>query len=561
MNKLLKLAEKIVISVEEKRISLWILFSSFVSLIIIRILIENLAVGNNAHKSLLIFYEFFDSFGIALLLSLWIVHKILRIDFRKAANVLVLGYSIIIIPPLVDWVMSHGKGFLSFYTFDGLLGLIGRYFTFFGDRPDVGITYGVRAEILAAILLLFFYAFIRSKNIFKSLLASLLTYSVLFVLGTFPSWIAIAAKGISEGFLNITGIDAVQMFFSPFVFFSREITMVNDALITKVNVIYILILSAILLIGFWKYQKEKFYSFLGNIRIPQILYHLGLLLVGLGAGIIFSGTDTSFNFFNTLGFLVLSEAVIFSWLASVVANDIVDEKIDFISNPQRPLIKKSFSISEYKNLGLIFFSLSIYLSFLINPKITFLLIAYQAIAWVYSSWPLRLKRFAFISTFVSALASTLIFFSGYILISPSGSLSQLPASIVIFLIFAYTFSLPIKDFKDIEGDRADGVYTVPVVFGEHWGKIIIGSGILISFLASVLVFNEFRLFWWALVLGGISFWLVNKMRPSDPAISFLEIIKNPKRLLSVRITYGNIFWWIMVAVSLYGLMLVKTILL
>lgn len=559
MDRLIKLSQKIIFSIEERHNSFWVLLLSFSGLMIIRILIENLAAGENSHKGLLTFYEFFNSFAIAYLLSLWIIHKLLSIDFRKAANILSLGFSVIIIPPLVDYVISHGKGFLSFYTFDGLTGLIKRFFTFFGDRPDIGITYGVRLEILVVVMLILVYSYLKSKNILKSISVSLLIYSVLFFLGTFPSWITIAVKGISKGFLGVTEIDAVQMFFSPFTLFSREIQAVNDALITKVNMAYILLLTAILLIGFWKYKKEKLYSFLKNMRIPQVLYHLGLLAIGLGSGLIFSKANISFTFFNVLGFFVISEAVIFSWLASIVINDIFDEKIDAISNPQRPLLKKDFSLSEYKSMGLIFFALSVYLSFLINPEISFFLIAYQAIAWIYSAWPLRLKRFAFISTFISAIASILIFFSGYILVSPSNDLSGLPASIIIFLIFAYTFSLPLKDFKDIKGDETDRVYTIPSVFGEYWGKIIVGSGIFLSFLSSVLVFNEPRLFWWALILGGISFWLVNKMKPSKMSVSFIDLTKNPKQLIAIGVNYKNIFWWILLTVSIYGLALVKVI--
>lgn len=560
MKKIFELAEKIINSIEETRISFWVLLSSFTSLMVIRVLIENLLAGENSHKGPLAFYEFFDSFAVAYLLSLWIIHKMLAVDFKKAANVLALGYSIIIIPPIVDWVMSHGKGFLSFYTFDGLTGLIRRFFTFFGDRPDIGITYGVRAEIFIAVLLVFIYAYIKSKNIIKPLLVSFLVYLVLFSLGTLPSWITIAAEGIYKGFLGVTGIDAVQMFFSPFNLFSREISKINDALITKTNMIYILFLTAILLFGFWKYQKEKLHSFLRNMRIPQVLYHVGLLAVGLEAGIMLSQASVSFNFFNALGFFVLSEAVIFAWLASVVVNDIFDEKIDSIANPNRPFIRKDFSLSEYKGLGLIFFALSIYLSFLINPKISFFLIAYQSIAWVYSAWPLRLKRFAFISTFVSALASILIFFSGYILASPSEDLSGLPISIIVFLILAYTFSLPIKDFKDIEGDKADGVYTVPVIFGEYWGKIIVGSAIFISFLYSVLLFNEFRLFWWALILGGISFWMINKMSAQSKSnTTFTNLIKNSRQIITIGINYRNIFWWILGMVFIYLIIILAII--
>ncbi|MFA5777612.1 MAG: UbiA family prenyltransferase [Parcubacteria group bacterium] len=544
MKRIMPKLEKMIQKIEECPSSLWILLSSFVSLILIRILIENWVTGENAHRSFFIFYEFFDSFLIAYLVSLWIIHKILKVSFKKAANILIWGYSVIIIPPLVDYVMSHGKGFWSFYTFDSLSGLIKRFFTFFGDRPDIGITYGVRAEILIAVLLILVYAYLKSKSILKSAFVSFLVYATLFILGTFPSWITIAVQGISIGFSKVTEIDAVQMFFSPFSLFSKDIYQVNDALIVKVNMIYLLIISAIILLGLFRYQKERFCSFLKNIRFPQVFYHGGLLIAGIGIGFAFSQKTVPINFFNALGFLVVLDAVILSWLASVVVNDIFDEKIDTKTNSYRPLIKKTFSLSEYKAMGLIFFAFSIYLASLVNLKISFLLIVYQGIAWTYSAWPMRLKRFAFVSTFVSSVASLMIFFAGYSLVTDSQIFLEIPFQIIILLIIAYTLSIPIKDFKDIEGDKGDEVYTVPVVFGEYWGKIIVASGILLSFLLSVILLNEFRLFWWAIILGGVSFWLVAKMRKSSS-----ESLVN----------YRNIFWWILGTVSIYGIVLVRIV--
>ncbi len=233
-----------------------------------------------------------------------------------------------------------------------------------------------------------------------------------------------------------------------------------------------------------------------------------------------------------------------AWLSSVVINDLFDRKIDTKTNDSRPLICSSFTDPEYKILGIILFFFSLFFSSIINIKIMLLLIAYQAIAWLYSSWPMRLKRFPFISTFVSGIASLLIFFSGYILISPKQNIIEIPVSIIILLVIGYTLSLPIKDFKDIEGDKEDGVFTIPVVFGEYWGKIIVGSGIFFSFLLSVILLRESDLFWWALIFGGISFWMIVKMK------------KNSSQGI---INYRNIFWWLIGDISFYGIILVKLV--
>ena len=95
----------------------------------------------------------------------------------------------------------------------------------------------------------------------------------------------------------------------------------------------------------------------------------------------------------------------------------------------------------------------------------------------------------------------------------------------------------LQDFKDMAGDRQNGIWTLPVIFGEKKAKIIIAVGVFVSFLASVFILNELRLFWWALLFGSSAFLvIVNKE------------IKNTK-----------IFWWILGIISLYFLVLVKTI--
>jgi 4-hydroxybenzoate polyprenyltransferase len=571
--------------------SFWL--SSFSAIIIIRLLVENWLAGLKNRSGLFLFYEFthnFLFFITAYILFLWILKKFLKVELKKISNILLWGYLVIILPPILDYLISRGKGYWSFYDFGSLKNLSIWFFTFFDKTPEIGITYGVRIEVAIALIFIFLYSLIKlsglnnakcqmpnvkssskskvqnnfsnlrfkiwdfignldfgfwilktkdlTKPFLKSLGITITAYFIFYILGTFPSWITIAARGISKGFLSITEINVAQMFLTPATVFSKEISDIASSLNIKMSLVYALFAAAIILIGLYYNYRKNLISFVKNARFPQLIYHAGLLAVGMGAGMVFTKNYPELNFFNSVAFLVSLLAVACAWLASVVVNDLEDKEIDKITpNKNRPLITGDFSDREYKMLGIILFLSSLLFSAIVNFKITLLLIVYQAIAWIYSAWPLRLKRFAFISTFVSALASLLIFFSGYILVSPEQNLSGLPFSIIILLVLGYTFSLPIKDFKDIEGDKKEGVYTIPVLFGEEWGKIIVGGGIFLSFVLSVLIFNEFRLFWWALIFGGISFWLV----------------------INKQIKPAKLPWWILGTVSLYGLILVKII--
>jgi 4-hydroxybenzoate polyprenyltransferase len=559
---------------------LWL--SSFLVIITLRVLIENWFEGFKNRSGLFLFYEFahtFLFFLIAYIFFIWILKKLLKIELKKISNILLWGYLIIIFPPIIDYLISRGQGYWSFYDFGGIKDLFVWFFTFFDKTPEIGITYGVRIEIVITLIFMFIYSLLKiikkqetitnkisNSNIqnakyrlsdtkiydvLGSSIVTLLAYIIIFILGTFPSWVTIATRGFVRGFLNITDIDTVQMFLAPVTIFSKNIPDITSSLNIKMSLVYVFFAFIIIIIGLYYNYQKKLVSFIKNARFPQLIYHTGLFIVGMGAGIIFTEGFAEFNFFNSVAFLVSLSAIVLSWLASVVVNDLEDKEIDKVTpNKNRPLIIGDFSEHEYKTIGIVLFLASLFFSAIVNFKIALFLFAYQALAWIYSVRPLRLKRFAFISTFVSALASLLIFFSGYILISPDQSLSGLPFPIILLLVFGYTFSLSIKDFKDIKGDQKEGVYTIPVLFGEEWGKIIVGSGIFLSFILSVLIFNEFRLFWWALIFGTISFWLVISSKKTCP-------VPNYKFWCGVK--PAKLPWWILGTISLYGSVLVKII--
>jgi len=131
----------------------------------------------------------------------------------------------------------------------------------------------------------------------------------------------------------------------------------------------------------------------------------------------------------------------------------------------------------------------------------------------------------------------LVFLMGFILFSGEENLTKLPWRLLLLLFLTIAAALPLKDFKDIEGDRQDRIWTIPVIFGEAFGRLIVGSGIFICFIVSVFVLNEMRLFLWAIIFGSTAFLLIVRKE-----------IKNT-----------NIFWWIFGLIIGYSLILVKVI--
>jgi 4-hydroxybenzoate polyprenyltransferase len=95
-------------------------------------------------------------------------------------------------------------------------------------------------------------------------------------------------------------------------------------------------------------------------------------------------------------------------------------------------------------------------------------------------------------------------------------------------------AIPIKDFKDIEGDKKYGVWTIPVIFGDKNGRLVVSVGIFIAYMLSVFLLHELRLFWWAFMFSIITF-------------SFLNFAKTEPRRLP---------WVILGIVGIYGMILV-----
>lgn len=599
---MLKLTRKIIEKLESAPITFRSWLISYTAIIAVRILVEEWIDGLKNSVLANFFYGIshtFLFFLLSYLLVAFLLRYFLKVELKKIFNVILFGYFIIITPPIVDHIVSFGRGFWSFYKFDSLVGLWGRYLTFFGDRWDLGITYGVRFEIAASLVLIFIYSLVKTSDknfalevikiklenskpqrvifsILYSFFIAFLAYTLFFILGTLPSYFTIFTLGFSKGFLAVKDIDIAQMFLSPVKIFSREIGEIKSALSIKMDLIYSLLLFGVSITYFYQEYKEKFLAIVRNSRLPQIIYHLGLLFIGIGIFIAFKGALPEITLFNLSALALLMLSVAGSWITSVIINDIEDEAIDKITNSGRPFVQKVFSLEEYRKIGYGIFLVSFLFAAFVNLKIAILLAAYQAIAYIYSARPLRLKRFPLIASFLSALASLLILLSGYILVSPDQSPAGIPGKIIFLFLLAFTFALPVKDFKDTEGDRMDGVFTIPVISGEQWGKIIIGGGIFFSYLLSIAILHEPRLFWWAVLCGGASFWIIyimNEGKRVHPHTNLDEFSQKKQAFsnykkqsvlenilkIGVRVNPRNIFWWILGLAIIYLAILAKII--
>lgn len=514
---------------------------SFLGIIGLRMFIEffiaspALSIGEITIEYLHNFFFFILAF-----LLIWLIASFfLQENPAHSALLMLWAAWLIVLPPIFDIIKTGGEVYWSFYVLNDIQALWSQFLTVFGRLPSGIVYFGTKITFILAIIFVTLLVWIKTRKWLKGLLAGFFTYATLFFMGSFPSFFTFGyyflagEKKVSQ----VNEIDIIQFLGTPARLFGTEFFNLKYSLAYNLNLIYYLFLLAMLILLFFKINSVKFLAVIKNSRFPQLVYHAGLFFIGLGLGYLIYPENFHLYVFSAAALLVLMSSIWLAWLASVVFNDIYDFQIDEISNPQRPLQKKIFTVQEYESFGVVVFLLSLLGGLTISFKFAALIFIYQLIAWVYSVPPFRLKRFPLIATLASSVASLVVLFIGFTLFSGDQNIHGLSWRIILLIIIALTLSLPIKDFKDIAGDEKYGVLTIPVIFGEEKGRLIVATSAFLSFMLSVFLLNELRLFWWALLFGGAAFLIIT----------------------SKKIKPQLLFWWVLSVVGAYGLILMKTV--
>lgn len=525
----------------EKDVSLSDFLFGFLGLVFLRVFIERFLAISREADAYAIVLEFIHNilFFLVLFLLLWIFLSLfLKMNPKKMGVLFLWASFLIVFPPILDMIKTGGEVYWSFYLLSSLYDLKVQFWSIFGHLPSGIMYFGTRIVFVMAIAIIAIFTIARTKSAIKTLIAAIGAYLLMFFMGAFPTLFFFGYSLLTGGMKigEIQGFNVAQFFLGNSRIFGVEAEGLGYAFVYKLDFLLYLMAIILLAVIFWLIDKKKLYAILKNARWPQVFYHAGLFFVGIALGAFKHPESFSLNIFSLSAVLVLLCGVFFSWKASVVVNDFYDQRIDMITNKERPLSGRTIPAEEYSSLGKTFFALALLSGIIVGFKFFAVFLAYQAVAWVYSAKPFRLKRFPIVATFVSAFASLLIFFLGYVLFSPGQTIVDIPFRIIVLLVIAYTISIPLKDFKDIDGDKAEGIRTIPVIFGEKNARIIVASGIFLSFILSVFLLNERRLFWWAVVFGVIGYFSISscKMKP--------RLL--PWAIFALTLIYGCILVWV-----------------
>ncbi len=523
--------KKVISVIESSPISLSLWLISFFGVILTRFFVEFFlfGFGDDFEKnfSVVFFQGFFTFFLLLFLLFLLFLRTVTRESVKKISNFLLFGLWLLIFPPIIDRLIFGNQIFANFYIFDNFKGVVVRFFLFFGDNPDFGITYGARICIFVSMLAFGLYVHFKKKKIIWFLVGLVGSYILFFITSSLPSFITFVIGVVGGNYdLLFYKHEVAKIFATPLGFFGNEKGGFEHSLHVKMALFYNFFIFGLLVSLQWLVNKEKLKIFFLNVRFLQITVAVASFLFGVAFGFLNYPNNFNFDLFSVLVILNLVLAIVLTWVSTVAVNDLSDVKIDKISNQNRPLTKGEMSRKEFFNRALVLFFLSLLFSFAVDFRFFLFILFYHFLSWMYSCHPFRLRRFIVVSSVVASFATLLFFMMGYLLITDNYSLELFPWRLFLFVLVFCVFIIPIKDIKDIKGDKRFNVKTIPNLLGEENARIFFGVVLVIGYFFSSIIIEEKRLFLFSLLLGAASYFLVNnkKIKRKKLAWSLLGII-------------------------------------
>ena len=189
----------------------------------------------------------------------------------------------------------------------------------------------------------------------------------------------------------------------------------------------------------------------------------GNAMMGAIAIILIAIIDRSFNIPIILAML----AVFFETAAGNVINDYFDYNIDKINKPERPIPSGRISLKAGRNYGYLLFLLGTVCGFAISLMtgnwIPFgIVLIADVILYLYAY---RLKTTPLLGNLTVAFMTGFGFvFGGFCLNNPTIITTSIYLGFFAFVMT--TASEIVKDIEDMEGDKAEGAKTLPILYGE-----------------------------------------------------------------------------------------------
>ena len=434
-----------------------------------------------------------------------VVTAITRIPALPMMRSMIFLMPIMWLGPLID--MATGGARIA-YVFASPAVLLKDFLTFFGPLTNEGATLGLRIEFVLIILMLGIYVYVHTKSMRKTILGMIVGYALIFATMSVPSLLtptnAIGLMWSGGGILqsSLLSHDSIYPLYS--VYEATDYHSFDLFFDVSQAQTWYLILCVAGAAWLYRARKDVARALLRNIR-PERLFHF--FIAGFLGGLIAVAEGSKINW-TILDFITIADAlfvVTFAWMLAVISNDLVDEPIDAISNTERPLITGALTPKMMKDAAFVCGVMALGGALALGSYATFFILLFSVSYFVYSVPPLRLKRIPILASAFIGISTLAIMMLGFFLVSANQLLGAFPASIALLVVLFMATIANVKDLKDIEGDAAEGIWTLPTLLGDRNARTVIGTMMFIAY-AFVPLLIPISILWIPSLIAGVLSW-------------------------------------------------------
>ena len=450
------------------------------------------------------YYLWYISLALVLILFFYFLTKE---KIEKITKVVLLGFFLIILGPIIDVFWSGGTGFGINYCPPEQLIKSKDYLTAFltiggnleysegleaGSRVGFGVTPGMRIEIIIAVFLSFFYLKLKTKNIKKSLLGAFLFYSLLGPFAAIPTALKLIFDFFSIDYEPSAEIFRNYLFFTSLILFFLVLLFRNK----KEMLALIKSIKPLRLLSF------------------ELMFILGMILAKPNFKNLLLDQDRIFYFiFYLIG-------IALSWLFMVIVDNLEDTEED--KGDEKKKLPGDISPENYKKIPYFLAGLGVIFGTILGFRAYFLALVAIAAGFLYSAPPLKLKNVVFFSKVLTAFVFLVILIVGYDF--AGGNIRYFPKEVAIFLLIPFAACANFTDLKDYEAEKKLGIKTLPVILGMEKSKILIGFFFLVSYIILPFLLNLQKLQLWSIFFGVLSFAVLIRKKYEEKLVFFVFLL-------------------------------------
>lgn len=186
---------------------------------------------------------------------------------------------------------------------------------------------------------------------------------------------------------------------------------------------------------------------------------------------------------------------------SQVFNDYFDRHIDAVNEPHRLIPSGLVSMRQVFTTIVVLLLLGVGLGYYLGMAVVLCVLGGLVFGVLYSAPPVRAKRNGWIGNGMVAISyEGLAWLAGHLAFA-----ALTPASLIVAILFSIGAHgiMSINDYKGIEGDRAGGIRTIPVLYGPQRAAWLIVGTMMFAQIAVVIGLFVWGLWITALVLIGL----------------------------------------------------------